>query len=219
MKDWQLYVFDWDGTLMDTTLLIAKGYIHAAKELGYEAPSLELALSTIGLNRENSIKVCCPECPMERMPDFFAAFQKWYLHQEAELGLVDGFEQLLKNMHRDGLRLAIATGKSRAGVKRVFEATGVGYLFEAVQTADTNFSKPNPAMLNALSDECGVSTDEMVMIGDSVLDMQMALNARSDCAAVSYGASSGEELRALATVGVAKNVTELVNLLGLQKYL
>ena len=84
----------------------------------------------------------------------------WYAKKEAQLELVPGFRKLLENMHKDGKRLAIATGKSREGMKRVFNATGIEHLFECVQTADTNFSKPNPGMLLAIADESGLETKD-----------------------------------------------------------
>ena len=75
--------------------------------------------------------------------------------------LLSEVRKLLENMHKDGKRLAIATGKSREGMKRVFNATGIEHLFECVQTADTNFSKPNPGMLLAIADESGLETKDM----------------------------------------------------------
>ena len=125
-KSYEMYVFDWDGTLMDTTRLIMQGYQHASKALGYPVPSDELVLSTIGLNRSDSIALCCCDCPKGRYSEFIQAYMDWYAKKEAQLELVPGFRQLLENMHKDGKRLAIATGKSREGMKRVFSATGIG---------------------------------------------------------------------------------------------
>lgn len=218
-KPYEMYVFDWDGTLMDTTRLIMKGYQHASKALGYPVPSDELVLSTIGLNRSDSIALCCCDCPKGRYAEFIQAYMDWYAKKEAELELVPGFRQLLENMYKDGKRLAIATGKSREGMQRVFKATGIEHLFECVQTADTNFSKPNPGMLLAIADESGLETKDMVMVGDAVLDMQMAANAGADSVAVSYGASPRERLLKTASLGVADNVPQLAAILGLEKYL
>ena len=195
-KPYEMYVFDWDGTLMDTTRLIMKGYQHASKALGYPVPSDELVLSTIGLNRSDSIALCCCDCPKGRYAEFIQAYMDWYAKKEA-----------------------IATGKSREGMQRVFKATGIEHLFECVQTADTNFSKPNPGMLLAIADESGLETKDMVMVGDAVLDMQMAANAGADSVAVSYGASPRERLLETASLGVADNVPQLAAILGLEKYL
>ena len=153
------------------------------------------------------------------IPNSSQAYMDWYAKKEAQLELVPGFRQLLENMHKDGKRLAIATGKSREGMKRVFNATGIEHLFECVQTADTNFSKPNPGMLLAIADESGLETKDIVMVGDAVLDMQMATNAGSDSVAVSYGASPKERLLETASLGVADNVPQLAAILGLEKYL
>lgn len=218
-REYEMYVFDWDGTLMDTTGLITKGYQHASVALGYPEPSEELVRSTIGLNRSDSIALCCCDCPKGRYSEFIQAYMDWYVGQEKSLDLVPGFRALLANMHKDGKRLAIATGKSREGLRRVFEATGIGSLFEAVQTADTNFSKPNPGMLYSIADESGLDTKDLVMVGDAVLDMQMAKNAGSDSVGMTYGASTKERLLETASLGVADNVQELARILHLEKYL
>lgn len=98
--------------------------------------------------------------------------------------------------------MPLQQAKAGRGVERVFKITGVGDLFEAVQTADTNFSKPNPMMLHSLADETGLETTDMVMIGDSVLDMQMASNAKADSVAMTYGASPCRQTEA---VRIARN--------------
>lgn len=77
-KPFEMYVFDWDGTLMDTTRLIMQGYQHASKALGYPVPSDELVLSTIGLNRSDSIALCCCDCPKGRYAEFIQAYMDWY---------------------------------------------------------------------------------------------------------------------------------------------
>ena len=56
-KSYEMYVFDWDGTLMDTTRLIMQGYQHASKALGYPVPSDELVLSTIGIKSSDTIAI------------------------------------------------------------------------------------------------------------------------------------------------------------------
>ncbi len=77
-KPFEMYVFDWDGTLMDTTRLIMQGYQHASKALGFPVPSDELVLSTIGLNRSDSIALCCCDCPKGRYAEFIQAYMDWY---------------------------------------------------------------------------------------------------------------------------------------------
>ena len=114
-KPFEMYVFDWDGTLMDTTRLIMQGYQHASKALGFPVPSDELVLSTIGLNRSDSIALCCCDCPKGRYAEFIQAYMDWYAKKEAQLELVPGFRKLLENMHKDGKRLAIATAKAEKG--------------------------------------------------------------------------------------------------------
>lgn len=81
-KSYEMYVFDWDGTLMDTTRLIMQGYQHASKALGYPVPSDELVLSTIGLNRSDSIALCCCDCPKGRYSEFIQAYMDWYVKRK-----------------------------------------------------------------------------------------------------------------------------------------
>lgn len=215
----ELFVFDWDGTVMDTVGLIAQGICEAAQTLGFDRPSLEIARQSIGLSWGDIITQVCPGCPPERFEEFNAAYRRWYLHREKAVPVVEGLDRLIENMARGGLRLAVATGKSRAGLERVFTQTGLGRWFEASITADESFSKPNPAMLYELRDITGVPLEKMVMIGDSIHDLLMARNAGCASVGVTTGGANRSELLACSPVGVVDNTRELAAVLGVTDYL
>ena len=122
-KPFEMYVFDWDGTLMDTTRLIMQGYQHASKALGYPVPSDELVLSTIGLNRSDSIALCCCDCPKGRYAEFIQAYMDWYAKKEAQLELVPGFRKLLEN-NKTSIQVEDKTG--REGVDLAFAIAEIG---------------------------------------------------------------------------------------------
>lgn len=212
---YDLYVFDWDGTIMDTTALIAKGIQEAAKALGCQAPDFKTAKSAIGLGWDEIMRRIVPDCPQSRWGEFGQAYRDWYIRREEDVPVVQGLEALLRAMNSNGLRLAVATGKSRAGLNRVFALTGLESLFEETVTVDESFSKPNPAMLYELSDRTGVPCNKMIMIGDSVHDLMLAQNAGSDALGVSYGGCSKEELQKYPNIGIAADTQELAKILGL----
>ena len=212
---YELYVFDWDGTVMDTTALIAKGIQEAARALTLPVPDYEIARATIGLGVRETMEIVAPTLPQARWAEFQQAYRDWYIVREAEVFLFPHLRELLDAMKRHGVRMAIATGKSRKGLNRVFEKTGIGSYFEVTRTADECFSKPHPQMLEEIFDETGVAPENAVMIGDTGHDMQLAMNARCHAVAVTYGAAHREELESLPHDAIADNVDELACALGL----
>lgn len=213
---YELFVFDWDGTVMDTTTLIARGIQEAVKTMGYRVPELSVAKAAIGLGWQDIMRTVIPDCPESRWDEFGEAYRAWYIKREEEVPVVEGLEDLMKAMVANGLRLAVATGKSRKGLNRVFALTGLAPLFEETITVDESFSKPNPAMLLELMDRTGVPADKVVMIGDSVHDLMLAKNAGCDAVGVSYGASPKEELEKYDNIGIAADTKELAKILGLE---
>lgn len=122
-KDFDFFVFDWDGTVLDTISSIICSYQYACKEMGFPVPDDDVVRSTIGLSTEKCLRICCPDCPPERFSEYFGFYTSHYLPREANLQLIDGMETLLRDMHAAGLRLGIATGKSNKGMKRVLTKT------------------------------------------------------------------------------------------------
>lgn len=216
---YELYVFDWDGTVMDTTALIARGMQEAAKALSLPIPDYDVCRGTIGLSNPQAMTVVAPTLPESRWDEFWRAYRNWYLVREAEVVLFPHLQELFDAMKKHDVRMAIATGKSRRGLDRVFEKTGIGAYFEATRTADECFSKPNPQMLEEIFLETGVSPENAVMIGDTVHDLQLAANARCDGIGMTYGAGSRDELESVPHKAVVDNVDELAEALGLGELL
>ena len=209
MSRYELVVFDWDGTLMDSAGAIAQALQLAAQDLGLEPPTDAAARHIIGLGLGDALRHALPNLPESRYALLSERYRHHYLSRDNELVLFDGVVELLDELAACSLPLAIATGKSRAGLSRALELTGIGPRFLGSRCADECRSKPHPQMLEELMGEFGVMPERVVMIGDTCHDLNMARNARVDGVAVTYGAHPAESLAALEPVFSAGSVAEL----------
>ena len=183
-----LVIFDWDGTLMDSTGLIASCLQCACRDVGLPEPAETEAKFVIGLNIADTLAHVAPGIDAERAQQLTARYRHHFLAREHEAPLYEGVRELLADLHGRGHRLAVATGKARRGLDRALDATGLRSWFEVTRCADEGFAKPHPGMLLALLDLTGVEPDRALMIGDTTHDLELAANARLDAIAVSYGA-------------------------------
>jgi phosphoglycolate phosphatase len=180
----------------------------ASRDLGLPVPERERATHVIGLGLHDAMKIVAPELPGERYPEFIAAYRRHFLAREDHMRLFEGIRELLERLAKRRT-LAIATGKSRRGLDRALEATGVKPLFAASRCADETHPKPDPAMLLELMQALAVDAGAMLMIGDTSHDMQMARAAGVDGLAVTYGAHAEGELLACASRGCVASVPAL----------
>lgn len=190
-----LIVFDWDGTLMDSTAHITHSIQAACRDLDLPIPPRERASHVIGLGLIDAMRVVCPGLAESRYQDMVHAYRGHYLGGDETIELFDGVSQGLAALEDAGYLLAVATGKSRVGLDRAMAATGTAHHFLATRTVDECFSKPHPQMLHDLTGQLGVSAQRTLMVGDTSHDLQMALNAATHGVGVSYGAHSEAELR------------------------
>ena len=185
---YELVIFDWDGTLMDSTRMIAKSLQAACRDVGIAVPSEQDALFVIGLNIDDTFRHVAPHLDMEGRRLVAERYRVHFLANEHEAPLYDGVREMLADLHGRGRRLAVATGKARRGLDRVLDSTGLGPWSEATRCADEGFAKPHPGMLLALLDLTGVEPAKALMVGDTTHDLELAANAGVDAVAVSYGA-------------------------------
>ncbi|MFC5301092.1 HAD-IA family hydrolase [Azospira restricta] len=208
-KRFELLVFDWDGTLMDSAAAIVAAIQAAAGDLGIEPPSDERARHVIGLGLGDALRHAVPDLPEARYPQMVERYRYHYLSRDHELTLFAGAGELIAELAEDGFMLAVATGKSRVGLDRALQVSGLGPFFHDSRCADECHSKPHPQMLEELMTAFAVAPERTLMIGDTTHDLQMARNAGVAALAVAYGAHPPEALDALEPLARLHAIEEL----------
>ena len=208
-RRYDLIVFDWDGTIMDSTGLIADCIQRAARDMDLPVPSLEEAKSIIGLGINDSTRRLFPQLGAPAQTQFALAYRRYFVARDHEAPLYEGIRELLTGLAAPERFLAVATGKPRAGLERAFGHTGLKAHFHYSRCADEGFPKPHPDMLLRLMDFAAVGPGRTLMIGDTTHDLELAQNAGVDAVAVSYGAHPREALTGMRVLDVVDSVGEL----------
>jgi len=204
-----LLVFDWDGTLIDSAGTIVWCIQSACRDLGLPVPGRERASHVIGLGLQDALAYAVPGLPPADYGKVVERYRKHFLERDAAIPLFEGAAAMLSELRDRGHVLAIATGKSRAGLKRALDNTGLAHLFASSRCADQCASKPAPDMLLELMDELDASESGTLMIGDTAHDLQMAAHAGVPAVAVSYGAHARADLAARSPLACLDSVDEL----------
>ncbi|MFN7086773.1 MAG: HAD-IA family hydrolase [Burkholderiales bacterium] len=189
-----LLVFDWDGTLMDSAGAIVASLRAACRDLGLPVPAEQQARFVIGLGLNDAMEHILPGLEAGEYPKVVDRYRHHYLLRDSTTTLFPAAAQTVRELHASGFMLAVATGKSRRGLDRALEATGLTPYFHATRCADEGFSKPHPGMLEELMAELGAERGRTLMIGDTTHDMAMAKNAGVARLAAAYGAHPRTEL-------------------------
>ena len=206
---YSVVIFDWDGTLMDSTHSIVSAIQGACRDLELPVPTSEQASWVIGLSLERALRHAVPDLQKSMEPLFLDRYRYHYLARDTQLKLFDGVPELLDALQGMGVTLAVATGKSRVGLDRALTATSLHNRFSATRCADETFGKPHPAMLHELMDELMVEPQNVVMVGDTSHDLNMAANAGVHGLGVAYGAHPENELRTCPHQGIVGDVSSL----------
>jgi phosphoglycolate phosphatase len=205
----RVIVFDWDGTLLDSTGAITNSIQAAAADLDLPVPSYEQASQVIGLALATALKVAVPQVTPEQLAELVERYKFHYLKREGGLFPFEGIPELLDELTALGIPLAIATGKSTIGLMRALDNLGWRKKFVATRCADQGEPKPHPWMLNDICEELGIKPSEALMIGDTTHDLGLAKNAGAPSIAVSYGAHSDDGFAAFSPLAVFSKVSEL----------
>lgn len=208
-RRFDLIAFDWDGTLYDSTAVIARCIQLAVADVGGTVPSAEAARYVIGMGLMQALAHAAPDVPPERYPQLGDRYRHHYLAHHNDLSLFDGVLPLLQALRRRHHWLAVATGKSRRGLDEVLHTVELQGMFDGSRTADETAGKPHPRMLHELMREFGVEPERTLMIGDTTHDLQMALNAGCASLGVSYGAHEPGGFAELKPLAVLHSVPEL----------
>lgn len=209
MSHYQMIVFDWDGTLMDSTSHIVSCMREAIHKLQL-SPLTDTAISQIiGLGLPEAVRTLYPQNTDADIHNLTMAYRDIWLGHPHESPMFDNAVELLHKLAKQNVFLGVATGKGRRGLDKVLASTDLADLFTATRCADECHSKPHPQMLEELMDFCGVEAKSTLMIGDTEFDLLMAQNAKAQSVAITHGAHALDRLQACKPLHIVDNLFAL----------
>ena len=210
----ELIVFDWDGTLMDSAAQIVACVQAAAREIGWKPQSEGAVRNIIGLGLIEACRELYPERSVDDYQVLADAYRKQFFSGFEEGNqLFDGACNVLTSLKDWGYLLAIATGKSRGGLQQALRETGLESLLDASRCGDEAASKPHPQMLQEIMAELDVEPRHTLMVGDTEYDMAMARNAGTAAIGVCYGAHEPKRLISYEPLACLGDISELLEFL------
>ena len=186
-----LIIFDWDGTLLDSTGKIIRCMREAAASLELPLPSEEAVRNIIGLGLKEAVLLLYPGFNEEQVVALTAAYSECFVRaDQSPCEFYPNVLSSLDQLRAQGHQLAVATGKSRRGLSRVLGSLAMEDYFVATRCADETASKPDPLMLMQLLAETDTEAAQAVMVGDTEYDLEMAQRSGMASIGVAYGAHS-----------------------------
>lgn len=218
MTPYSLIVFDWDGTLVDSIERIVTSLQFASRKTIDTDVTEQQAKDVIGLGLMEAITMLHPQLdPTQHATQLNAiadAYRRHYLYSnDIPAPLFDGVRELLDDLIAQGYTLAIATGKSRAGLQQSIDEHRLADYFRMTRCASESRSKPHPEMLLQILHELDFSPRQSLMVGDSEHDLKMADNAAMHSIGVTHGVHDKDTLNRYDPLACLDDVTELTSFL------
>jgi len=216
----KLVIFDCDGTLVDSQYVIIGAMKMAFENAGLAAPADYQTRGIIGLSLHEAVGALAPPIDQRQLDDLVEGYKVAFIEQRKSPDfhepLFPGAQEILANLAgRPDILLGVATGKSRRGVDVLFEREGLGDYFFTIQTADDAPSKPHPGMIENAMNACGVSGQNVFMIGDTSYDMAMARNADVKAVGVGWGYHERHRLQEAGAHHLIETFSEISELVTL----
>ena len=187
----RLALFDYDGTIVDSAIMIVEGAIAAFRICGLPDPDPAKVRENIGKPLAIALDEYMPPGFNVTPNEISEAYRSWYAEQ-GRLGLQNeplypGVVELLKELKSSDWLIGIATNKSRIGLTNGLAKHNLSDMFDITLSTDENIAKPNPAMAIRAMNELGVEKKYCVMIGDTINDIGLGVNAGINSIGVTWG--------------------------------
>lgn len=212
---YKLVIFDWDGTLVDSTGRIVDSMQQAAAEVGLEVVPDAAVQNIIGLGLPEALRTVWPAINDDQLETMTRVYARNFVYDsKVAMDFFTGVAGLFAQLRGDGRLLAVATGKSRRGLNRMLDelqidGRPVAEQFVATRCADETRSKPHPQMLQELLQQLDLTAQQALMVGDTSYDLEMAAALGMDSVAMSHGAHDDAVLLACGPQALCHNIEEL----------
>lgn len=193
----KLIVFDFDGTLADTTSAILWTYRMAIAESGAEPRSDDECRATIGLPLKEGFRKLYPDFSDEELDRCTSTYRRIFNDNKASLTptLFPGVESTLARLSKLGIAMSIASSRSYDSLAEFCGKCGILPYFSLILGADSvTKAKPSPEPVLATLARLHYSAADAIVVGDMPVDIAMGRGAQCRTAGVTYGNSSQMEL-------------------------
>ncbi len=188
LKKYDLIIFDWDGTIIDSQAHITNCMQHAIADEQLPIPAPQEIRQIIGLSLPRAIETLFPDIDANQVQQVADNYRyHFFADNTVASELFEGAAEVIQDLHAQGYYLAVATGKGRRGLDIALEKTGLQPYFHITRCADETRSKPDPLMLDEILTDLDLESSQAVMVGGTSYDMDMAHNIKMDSIAVTYG--------------------------------
>ena len=199
MSDLRLAIWDMDGTIVDSRDVIQRAMVRAFETAGLAPPEYENTRRVVGLGLYEGCRILAPPDISEgRLSQLVEAYRGAFrtLRSEPDFHepLYDGALECLEALRDEGWLIAMATGKSRAGIRSLFDTHTLEHFFDTIWCADDGPGKPHPFMVEQAMYALGAQPEASLMIGDAIHDIAMGRAAGVRTYGVSWGFGAAEEL-------------------------
>ncbi len=204
-------IFDFDGTLCNTTPGILDTMRKTFEVMGKAIPTAAEMRATIGLPLADALRLLA-HLDDEETKLAAETYRKWFPHYEpAGTTIYDGVTETLAELKRRGVRMAVCTSRDRQSLSLIMQPRGLRQFFETEVTGSDNIkAKPLPDMVLALLCRMQLSADDVLVVGDTTFDIEMGNAAGCDTCAVTYGNHTPRQLREAMPTYMTGNFRDLL---------
>ena len=213
-KYYELVIFDWDGTIVDSQAQIVQCMREAFLSTGFQVPDHSAIRHSVGLSLDAAISRLAPELDNATIETLAQAYRDIaFAHSNHSTTPFHGVKTSLNYLQQCDLYLAVATGKGRRGLDAALQGSGLSSYFAISRCADETHSKPHPMMLEEILTDLNMDVEKAVMVGDTSYDIEMANNIGMDSIAVTYGMHDEAHLLQYKPSYLIHDITEIQNLI------
>lgn len=209
---YKVIIFDWDGTLVDSTARIVDSMQMASTHVGMPILSDYEIQQIIGLGLPEALKKLWPEISDGQLQSMRVSYSaNFSLHSNVYMDFFPRAHDIFEELHGLGYVLAVATGKTRKGLDEMLDGMKVRNVFNITRCADETTSKPDPHMLQEILTELQLSSEQALMVGDTSFDLDMARNIQMDAVGMTHGAHESKVLLASGAKALCHDLNELLD--------
>jgi phosphoglycolate phosphatase len=212
VNKYKVIIFDWDGTLVDSTARIVDAMQMASNHVGMPALNDHSIQQIIGLGLPEALRKLWPKITAEQLQQMRSHYSaNFSFHSRVHVDFFPEAHAFFAELHTLGYVLAVATGKTRKGLDEMLDGMAVRDVFTITRCADETTSKPDPHMLEEILTELNLTSAQALMVGDTSFDLDMAKAISMDSVGVTHGAHASEILLASGAKSLCHSLNELLD--------